>query len=441
VTEVLLGLVVEQQLPALKRAPQTALEQQSFNRLGSDVPEVEAKAVTAFFLGNIHRRISILDQRFSVQCVCWEHRNTDACRDPALVSVNSQRLDNSGEDFSRHRRHLRLIRYLAQHNDELVTADAGYYIALAQAFVQPLGGLNKQNISRRVTECVIDVFKTVEVHEHDGECMTVTKDHCQQIEITNAVLAVAGPIEGERCVLTNRSWVIDARELYDTFRFEARIVNDFAAAALSLPSLTSADLVGMGGGKAEPGAPMAVLGPGSGLGVACLVQGLGKPVVIPSEGGHATLAGTCDREDEIVKQLRRQFGHVSAERIVSGDGLENIYQAIIALDGLTLAPRSAADITKCAISGDCQIAREALAKFCAFLGSFAGNVVLTLGTRGGVYIGGGISPRIVDFMARSEFRARFEAKGGLQSYLKTIPTYVIVHPAAAFLGLKSLSAL
>ena len=267
------------------------------------------------------------------------------------------------------------------------------------------------------------------------------KDHCQQIEITNAILAVAGPIEGERCVLTNCSWVIDARELCETLRFEARIVNDFAATAFSLPSLTSADLVGIGGGQAESGAPMAVLGPGSGLGVACLVPGLGKPIVIPSEGGHATLAGTCDREDEIVKQLRRQFGHVSAERIVSGDGLENTYQAIVALDGLTLAPRSAADITRCALRGDCQVAHEALAKFCAFLGSFAGNVALTFGARGGVYIAGGISPRIVDFMVRSEFRNRFEAKGRLQPYLKTIPTYVVVHPAAAFLGLKSLSAL
>jgi glucokinase len=137
---------------------------------------------------------------------------------------------------------------------------------------------------------------------------TFLEDHCQQIEVTNAVLAVAGPIEGERCVLTNCSWVIDARELYQTFRLETRIINDFEAVAFSLPSLTSADLVGLGGGKAELGAPMAVLGPGSGLGVACLVPGLGKPVVIPSEGGHATLAGICDREDEIIKQLRRRFG-------------------------------------------------------------------------------------------------------------------------------------
>jgi glucokinase len=267
------------------------------------------------------------------------------------------------------------------------------------------------------------------------------KEHCQQIDVANAMLAVAGPVEGGRCALTNCSWIIDAREFYETFGLKARIINDFEAIAFSLPSLASADLVGIGGGKAEGGAPMAVLGPGSGLGVACLVPGGGKPVVLASEGGHATLASTCDREDKIIEQLRRRFGHVSAERVVSGDGLENIYQAIVALDGLTLEPRSAADITKRALTGDCQVAREALAIFCAFLGSFAGNVVLTFGARGGAYIAGGISPRILDFMVRSEFRNRFEAKGRFRPYLETVPSYVIVHPAAAFLGLRALSDL
>jgi glucokinase len=263
------------------------------------------------------------------------------------------------------------------------------------------------------------------------------KDHGQQIDVTKAVIAVAGPVEGNRCALTNCAWVVDAREMDATFGLEARIVNDFEAVAFSIPWLTAVDVVGIGGGIAEQGAPIAVLGPGSGLGVASFVPGFGKPVVIPSEGGHVTLAGTCDREDEIIKQLRSRFGHVSAERLISGEGLENIYQSIIALDGLTLAPRSAADITKSALGGDCQVAHEALEKFCAFLGAFAGNLVLTFGARGGAYIAGGISPRILDFLARSEFRERFEAKGRLRRYLEKVPSYVIVHPAAAFLGLKS----
>jgi glucokinase len=264
------------------------------------------------------------------------------------------------------------------------------------------------------------------------------KDHCPHHEIDKAVFAVAGPIQKDRCVLTNCSWVVDAKELHNTFGLSARIVNDFEAVAYSLPSLGSADLVQVGGGSVELAAPMLVLGPGTGLGVACLVPGKAKCFVISSEAGHATLAGATDREDEIIKRLRNRFGHVSAERLVSGNGLENIYRAILELDRLDLGPRSAVEITKCALDGDCRVAYEALTTFCAFLGSFAGNVALTFGARGGVYIAGGISPRIIDFLVQSEFRKRFEAKGRLQSYLEAVPSYVIVHPAATFLGLKAL---
>jgi glucokinase len=161
-------------------------------------------------------------------------------------------------------------------------------------------------------------------------------------------------------------------------------------------------------------------------------------VVIASEGGHATLAPICEQENRIVAHLRERFGHVSAERAISGSGLENIYQAIAALEGLEIPPRNAAEITKNAFSGECQLARQSLYAFCAFLGSFAGNVALTFGARGGVYIAGGISPRILDFLIRSEFRKRFEAKGRLRNYLEAIPSYVITHPAAALIGLKSL---
>ena len=183
---------------------------------------------------------------------------------------------------------------------------------------------------------------------------------------------------------------------------------------------------------------MAVLGPGSGLGVACLIDHSERRVVIASEGGHATLAPICEQEDHIVAHLRKRFGHVSAERAISGCGLENIYQAIAALEGLEIPPRNAAEITKNAFSGECQLSRQSLFAFCAFMGSFAGNVALTFGARGGVYIAGGISPRILDFLIRSEFRKRFEAKGRLRNYLEAIPSYVITHPAAALIGLKSL---
>ena len=262
--------------------------------------------------------------------------------------------------------------------------------------------------------------------------------HCRQTQIHKVLLAIAGPVKGGRVALTNSSWVIDIGELQTVFGLEARIINDFEAVALSLPSLTSGDLAGIGGGESELGAPMAVLGPGTGLGVACLVGRSDRRVVIASEGGHATLAPACEQEDRIVNQLRKRFGHVSAERVISGSGLENIYQAIAALEGLEFPPRNAAEITNNALSGECPLARRSLQAFCAFLGSFAGNVALTFGARGGVYIAGGISPRILNFLIQSEFRKRFEAKGRFQKYLKAIPTYVITHPAAALIGLKSL---
>jgi len=260
-----------------------------------------------------------------------------------------------------------------------------------------------------------------------------------QAQVTDALFAVAGPVEGERSKLTNCAWIIDGDELRATFRLaKVRVVNDFAATAYSLPSLAAADLYAIGDGRAVAGAPMAVLGPGTGLGVACFVPGAKEAVVIAGEGGHATFAAATAREDAVVDSLRRRFGHVSAERVVSGTGLENLYRAIAALDQNDVPARDAAEITKLALDGGCRTAVAALDMFCAFLGSFSGNVALTFGARGGVYIAGGIAPRIVAFMARSQFRRRFEDKGRLRPYLEAIPSSVIVHPAAAFMGLKAL---
>jgi glucokinase len=240
-------------------------------------------------------------------------------------------------------------------------------------------------------------------------------------------------------VLTNCPWTIDAHELRAAFDLaKVYICNDFEAAALSLPHLTAADLHRLGDGESVGGAPMAVLGPGTGLGVACLVPGSDRSVVIVGEGGHATMAATSRREDAIIDYLRRQFGHVSAERVVSGAGLENLYRAVVAIDGIEAPKRDAAEITKAAL-GDCPIARMALELFCAMLGTIAGNVALTFSARGGVYIAGGIAPRIADFMARSEFRARFEQKGRFRTYLEAIPSSIIVHPAATFIGLRTIA--
>ena len=286
----------------------------------------------------------------------------------------------------------------------------------------------------------IDSFNVAEFARFTDALDAFLQRHCRHVSVPAALLAVAGPVAEDRCVLTNCPWTIDAPELRAGFGFaKVHMLNDFEATARSLPQLTAADLYPLGGGAAVPGEPMAVLGPGTGLGVACFVPAAPNSVVIASEGGHATMAATSPREDAVIDHLRREFGHVSAERVVSGLGLENLYRAVVALDGVDAPQRSAAGITKAALDGNCPVARTALELFCAMLGTIAGNAALMFGARGGVFIAGGIAPRLTDFMARSEFRARFERKGRLRTYLASIPTSVIVHPAATFLGLQSIA--
>jgi glucokinase len=252
------------------------------------------------------------------------------------------------------------------------------------------------------------------------------------------MLAIAAPVKDGRAALTNASWVIDTQEIWATLKLRSRLINDFEAVAFSLPALGKEDLVQIGPGATVASAPKAVLGPGSGLGLACLLFDEGKPVVVTSEGGHATLAATTEREAAVVKQLQQRFGHASFERAVSGPGLENIYQALLTIEGSKLASRPADAITQAAVEGKCELAAEALDLFCRFLGLFAGNAALTFGAQGGVYIAGGISPRILQFLSQSQFRQYFEAKGRFRTYLAVIPTYVIIHPAAAFVGLNHL---
>jgi glucokinase len=259
--------------------------------------------------------------------------------------------------------------------------------------------------------------------------------------VTKARLAVAGPVMNERCTFTNCAWTVDGSEMRNRFDFDnVQIINDFEATALSLPYLVEQDLHSLGGGRAVSGAPMVVLGPGSGLGVAGLVGDDARRIVVASEGGHATLPAISVREDAVLDHLRKRYGHVSAERVLSGTGLENLYHAIGVLDGIEVPPRNAAQITNAALKETCPTSRATLDMFCAMLGGFAGNVALTYGALGGVYIAGGIAPRILDYLARSEFRRRFEQKGRFRAYLAAIPSHVIIHPAATFVGLISLGA-
>lgn len=260
-------------------------------------------------------------------------------------------------------------------------------------------------------------------------------------KIRRAVLGVAGAVEGEHCALTNNPWIVDAGELRGRFGFtDVHIINDFEAIAWSLPQFSSNDLRMIGGHERKVDAPMVVIGPGTGLGVAAYVPSPQGAFVVRSEGGHTTLPTQSSDEDAIVQKLREQFGHVSAERALSGPGLENLYRIIASRQSASVPVRAAAEILLAAGAGNCSVSRAALDVFCALLGTVAGNFALSFGARGGVFIAGGIAPRMRDYLAQSQFRSRFEAKGRMRPYVEKIPVFLIVHDDPAFVGLQSLAS-
>lgn len=256
-------------------------------------------------------------------------------------------------------------------------------------------------------------------------------------------IGIATAVTGDHVRMTNHHWSFSTRALQSALGAERLLViNDFAALALALPVLPAMgprSTRRIGGGEAVAGAAMGLVGPGTGLGVSGLLpsEDGGTPVALAGEGGHATLASYDPEERAVLDLLHRRFGHVSAERAVSGPGLENLYTALAELRGLKLAPgegRSAPAITAAALAGE-PFSSEVVTMFCALLGDVAGNVALTLGARGGMYIGGGIVPRLGEWFDRSPFRARFESAGRLTSYLRAIPTFVVHETEqAALLG-------
>jgi len=258
--------------------------------------------------------------------------------------------------------------------------------------------------------------------------------------VRHAVIAIANPVDGDAIKMTNHHWAfsIEAarRELcLDTLL----VVNDFTALAMSLPVLTPADLAQVGGGAARPGSAIGLVGAGTGLGVSGLVPADGRWVPLHSEGGHVAFSPMDERELEVLRYCWRRFDHVSAERFVSGPGLALIREALAASRclpaDLSLAP---SDIVARALDGSDPLCREAVDCFCGMLGTVAANLAVTLGAQGGVYIGGGVVPRLGDYFAASPFRARFERKGRFSAYTAQIPTYLITAPTPALLGASSI---
>ena len=244
----------------------------------------------------------------------------------------------------------------------------------------------------------------------------------------HAAIAIANPVTGDQVSMTNHHWSFSQAAVRLEFGFATlRVLNDFTALALALPALPADELRQVGGSVARPDAPKALIGAGTGLGVSGLVSdGRGGWIPLQGEGGHVTLPASTPRERWVMDGLTRLYGHASAERAVCGHGLLDTYSLLCQADGVA-QPRctTPADVTDAALAASDAHAVEALNMFCAFLGSVAGNLALTLGAHGGVYIGGGIVPRLGAWFDASPFRPRFEAKGRFAAYLQAMPVWVI----------------
>jgi glucokinase len=256
------------------------------------------------------------------------------------------------------------------------------------------------------------------------------------VKPTQGVIAVAGPVTNGEIDLTNSPWRVSEAELRTLGLNPVRLINDFEAQAWGAPVVPPEQLASLGGpDEGDPHAAIAVLGPGTGFGVSALVRDAhGNEMAMPSEGGHACFAPGDAVEDEILRILRRRYGRVSIERLICGPGLLNLHRALAEIDGRESHIEDPALITAEALATPNSPCGATLARFCAILGCVAGDIALTTGARGGVYIAGGIAPRILPFLKGSPFRERFERKGRYQDYMAGIPTHVILHKHAALLG-------
>ncbi|MBC5766758.1 glucokinase [Ramlibacter albus] len=255
-----------------------------------------------------------------------------------------------------------------------------------------------------------------------------------------ASLAIATPVGGDLVSMTNHAWSFSIEALRE--RIGARrlcVVNDFTALALGVPALEEGARWQIGGTVSSASGPIAVVGPGTGLGMSGLLPTAQPGVFLPitGEGGHATVPAETEREFAVVQSLRKLYGHASAERVLSGPGLVDLYHTLATLENSPARVQGPGEVVEQWHSGDHRIAKECVSMFCALLGSVAGNFALALGARGGVYIGGGIVPRLGASFAATQFRERFEAKGRFRNYLEPVPVWVITaqtSPALAGAG-------
>ncbi len=259
--------------------------------------------------------------------------------------------------------------------------------------------------------------------------------------LEHAAVAIANPVEGDRVRMTNYHWQFSIEQMRQRLGLQTLVVvNDFTALAMALPRLAPGQRRQVGGGQVVERSVIGVLGAGTGLGVSGLIPAGDGWVALGTEGGHTSFAPRDEREIAILRYALQRFDHVSFERLLSGPGLELVDAALRDRAGLPAAGLPAPEITRRALDGSDALCAEAVDTFCAMLGTAAANMAVTLGALGGVYIGGGIVPRLGEYFDRSPFRARFEDKGRFSDYLRAIPSFVVTAENATFLGASAILA-
>jgi glucokinase len=253
--------------------------------------------------------------------------------------------------------------------------------------------------------------------------------------LDEAVIAVATPVDAEVIRFTNSPWHFTREELQAALGVaRLTVINDFAAQASAIPCLGPADSIPLGAGKALPDWPIAVIGPGTGLGAAGLVPGPDGWIVVASEAGHVSFAPHDALEIEILHRLLTRFAHVSNERLISGPGLVSLTRTMAEITGRPFTGETPQDVSRAAEGGTSELAIEALGVFSSLLGGAAGDLALAFGAKGGVFICGGLCARLGRFFDPVAFRARFEAKGRLGGFLASIPCRLVTVPEAGLIG-------
>ncbi|EEO27004.1 glucokinase [Oxalobacter paraformigenes] len=259
------------------------------------------------------------------------------------------------------------------------------------------------------------------------------------LSVRQAAVAIANPVDGDRVRMTNSDWTFSIGEIKKAFGLDVfLLVNDFTALAMALPFLPEESLVRCGGEKARENRAIGLIGAGTGLGVSGLIPAGDRWIPLEAEGGHVSFSPANELEMEILVLAKKRYRHVSAERLISGMGLELLYGLLAEIEGKTLMPLKAHEITQSALQGTDRLCDRTVEVFCQMLGTVSGNLALTLGAQGGLYIGGGIVPHLKERFFDSGFRKRFEEKGRFSEYVARIPVFVIRDTFAAFTGVSAL---